>query len=101
MIVRQFVVLLAALGALAPLDASPTQASAASVIYLSATDGPNRPVSGLGVGGLLIREDGKEREILSVEPAALEPHVAVLVDDNGTGVFKFGLLRLAEKLQGR
>jgi len=97
--VRRIVILLAMI-ALAPRDGILGQATTSAVVYLSATDAMRKPLPQLGVADLLIKEDGKEREILTVEPAALEPHVAVLVDDNGTGVFKFGLLRLAEKLQG-
>jgi hypothetical protein len=80
----------------------PNQAplASASVIYVTVTDSRNGPVEGLGVGDFVVKEDGKEREVLSVEPATARLQIAVLVDDNGTGIFGYGLSRFAERLQG-
>jgi len=87
---------------LATAGTRPTQAplAAASVIFVTATDGRGGPIEGLGVDDFMVKEDGKEREVLSVEPATARLQIVVLVDDNGTGVFGYGLSRLAERLQG-
>jgi hypothetical protein len=90
-------VLSAALEQVATVSAQDT---AASIIYVTAADSQDRPIGGLGVDDFIIKEDGKERQILSVERAEIQPQISVLVDDNGTGVFGFGLVRLAERLQG-
>ena len=87
-------------GAIRPVPPVDGQDTAASIVYVTARDSADRPVEGLGVNDITIKEDGKERQILSVERAEIRPQVSILVDDNGTGVFGFGLLRFAERLQG-
>jgi len=77
------------------------QDSSGSIIYVSVSDRRRFPVRDLNVGDFVIKEDGKERQILSVESAAFPPHVAILIDDNGSGVFGYGLIRFAELLEGK
>ena len=76
-------------------------ASSARVIYVNAVDARQANVADLGVGDFVVKEDGKAREVLSVEPAALGLRMIILVDDNGTGIFRYGLAALAQRLQGR
>lgn len=76
------------------------QGFSGSIIYASVADRRRLAVRDLGVSDFVIKEDGKERQILSVESAAIPPQIAILIDDNGSGVFTYGLTRFAELLQG-
>ena len=49
-------------------------------IYASVVDRNDAPVSGLGVGDFIVREDDQAREVLRVLPASEPMHIAVLVD---------------------
>ena len=73
----------------------------ARTIYVSALDGRGQPVPDLGTGDFTVKEDGRTRQILLVEPATDILQLAIVVDDNGTGMFRYGLAGLAELLQGR
>jgi hypothetical protein len=72
-----------------------------ATIYVDVIDSQKRHVAGLGIADLFVKEDGVERPVISAEPAAAEMQIAILVDDNGTGIFRFGLNALGELLQGR
>jgi hypothetical protein len=71
------------------------------VIYVNALDDHQSSVSGLGLEDFVVKEDGKRRDVLSVEPATGGLQIVLLVDDNGSGIFRYGLQALAERLQGR
>ena len=75
--------------------------STSRVIYVNAEDARHAAVRDLGAEDFVVKEDGKQRQILSVEPAAGGIQIVVLVDDNGTGIFRHGLAAFAERLQGR
>ncbi|HXT68621.1 MAG TPA: hypothetical protein VN700_02640 [Vicinamibacterales bacterium] len=79
------------------------QAGAANpmTVFVSVTDRRHVPMDDLVAADFLIKEDGKERQVLSVGRASRPLQVVVLVDDNGTGIFRYGLTGLAELLQGR
>jgi VWFA-related protein len=49
-------------------------------IYASVVDKNDAPISGLGVGDFIVREDEQAREVLRVMPATEPMHIAVLVD---------------------
>ena len=71
------------------------------VIYVTALDDHNVPVTTLSTPDFTVKEDGKPREIASVQPATEPLEIVILVDDDGTGMFRYGLTGLAELLQGR
>jgi hypothetical protein len=71
------------------------------VAYAVATDARHAPVTDLGQAEVTVKEDGKIREVLSVEPATAPLQIAIIVDDNGTGMFRFGVNQIAQRLQGR
>jgi len=81
-------------------SASQSTASEATV-YANVIDNQRHHVTGLGVADLFVKEDGAERPVIAAEPATAEMQIAILVDDNGTGIFRFGLNALGELLQGR
>ena len=76
-------------------------ATSEATVYATVIDSQGKHVTGLGVADLFVKEDGVERPVMSAEPAAAEMQIAILVDDNGTGIFRFGLNALGEMLQGR
>src|SRR4051794_38104216 len=70
-------------------------------VYVSALDGNGVPVEGLTADDFVIKEGGKSRSVLRVEPALAKMQIAILVDDNGTGLFRVGVARFIEALLGR
>ena len=59
------------------------------------------PVADLVAADFTIKEDGKPREVLRVEPANAPAQIAIIVDDNGTGIFRAGLVSFVRLMQGR
>jgi hypothetical protein len=57
-------------------------------IYISATDGSGAPVIDLTAADISIKEGGKDRPVESLKPATGPMHIAVLVDDAGSGAFQ-------------
>jgi VWFA-related protein len=51
-------------------------------IYTSVVDKDGEPVTGLGAGDFLVREDGVQREVLRVTPATEPIDIALLVDNS-------------------
>lgn len=71
------------------------------VVYALATGAQNAPVTDLTLADVTVKEDNRIREVTSVEPASAPLHVAVIVDDNGTGIFRFGVSHFAQRVQDR
>jgi len=71
------------------------------VVYALATGAQNAPVTDLTLADFTIKEDNRIREVTSVEPATAPLHVAVIVDDNGSGIFRFTVSQFAQRVQGR
>jgi hypothetical protein len=88
--------LLAGLAGLSPAGQEQTRR-----LYVSATDSSENAVTDLGPDDLTVKEGGKVRPILRVEPAVAKMSIAILVDDNGTGIFRFGVGRFIQALLGR
>jgi hypothetical protein len=70
-------------------------------VFAHVTDRRRAPIEDLQPADFLVKEDGKEREVISAVAATQPLQIVVLVDDNGTGIFRYGLARFAESLQGR
>jgi len=88
-------------GVATPVSASQAVAASEAVIYVTAIDGRNTPVADLTAADFAIKEDGDAREVISAQAATGPMQIAFIVDDNGTGLFRYGLLKCAELLQGR
>jgi VWFA-related protein len=50
-------------------------------IYVSVTDGKGNPVTDLTAQNFKIKEGGKDREIVTAEPAKAPPHIALMVEE--------------------
>jgi VWFA-related protein len=70
-------------------------------VYVTALDASGIPIDGLTADDFTAKEGGKPRNILRVEPAMAKMQIAILVDDNGTGLFRVGVARFIESLLGR
>jgi VWFA-related protein len=70
-------------------------------VYVSVTEETGTPVIDLTAEDFAIKEDGKIREVLRVTTASAPLQVMILVDDNGTGIFRSGLVQFVQQLQGR
>jgi hypothetical protein len=56
------------------------QSADSKTIFVGMVDESGRPVKDLQLGDILVREDGVDREVVSVEPASETLNVALLVD---------------------
>lgn len=70
-------------------------------VYVAALDRNGAPVAGLTAAELEVKEGGKTREIATLRPATRPLQIAILVDDNGTGLFRVAVARFIESLLGR
>ena len=59
------------------------------------------PVLDLAPADFVIKEDGKDREVLKAEITSTPLQVMVLVDDNGSGLFRSGLLQFVQHPERR
>jgi len=97
---RRSVVLVVALTVALPLGARPGEGPR-RVVYVSALDGDGAPITDLSPDDFAIKEGGKTCSVVSVEPAAARMTIAIVVDDNGTGIFRYAVAKFVERLQGR
>ncbi len=80
---------------------APAPPSTTRILHVNAIDAHRAPVSDLGIDDVVVKEDGKSREVLSIAPASDPLQIVILVDDNGTGIFRYGLAAFAQRMQGR
>src|SRR5688572_2818316 len=66
-------------------------------VYVSVVDKKDAPVPSLSVADLTIKEDGKAREVLKVEPAADPMQIAILVDTSAATSAAIADLRASVK----
>ena len=92
----------ATLGAVRPhLGQAPGGDAATRTIYVSVLDSAGAPVTDLSAPDFVIKEGGKDREVLKAGVTSVPLRIALLVDDNGTGIFRYGVAKFIERLQGR
>ena len=72
-----------------------------NTVFVTATEENGAPVVDLVAADFTIKEDGKDRDVLKVELARVPMQIAVIVDDNGSGIFRSGLVNFVQQLQGR
>jgi hypothetical protein len=97
--IRLVAALLAVVVLAGPLDARAQDRTRR--VYFSALDRNGAVVSDLAAAEVTVKEGGKDREITAVRPASEPLQVAILVDDNGTGIFRVPVGRFIEALLGR
>jgi VWFA-related protein len=70
-------------------------------VYVTAVDRKEVPVGDLTAKEFILREGGDVREIIKIEPATAPLHIAILVDDSGTGIFRVSVANFVNQLLGR
>jgi VWFA-related protein len=82
-------------------SSSPSAGARLNTVYVTAVEGNGAPVLDLAAADFTVKEDGKTREVVRAEVARVPMHVALVVDDNGTGIFRSALVQFVQQLQGR
>jgi len=89
-----------ACGTVAAQEATPS-APASRTIFVTVTDRNGTPVEDLTASDFEIKEGGKTVVVddagITGDPMA----IAIIVDDNGTGLFRWSLAMFVQKLDGR
>ena len=70
-------------------------------VYVTAFDANGAPVTDLSLEDFIVKESGKPHPIVSLGPATAKMQIAILIDDNGSGIFRVGVARFIEALLGR
>ena len=70
-------------------------------VHVTVVDGNGVPVTDLVAADFTVKEGGKPREISKVGLATGPLQIAILVDDNGTGIFRYAIGKFIEPLLGR
>jgi len=76
------------------------QVEARRTVYFSAVDDQGAPVKDLTAADLTVKEGGKERRIVGIQPATAPMQVAIFVDDAGTGAFQTAVAQFLDATQG-
>lgn len=92
-----------ALCAAAPFGAGPGRAAPAAqartrTVYVTALDQNDAAVTDLTAGELTVKEGGKPRVVLTVAPATARLQAALIVDDNGSGLFRASVVQFLNRL---
>jgi len=86
------------LAALTPaVPAAPTERT----VYVTVTDAKRAPILDLTAADFAVKEDGKTREITKAEIATSPLRIAVIIDDNGTGIFRPSAAAFMQRLLGK
>ncbi len=88
------------LAAAAPALAAP---QVHRTIRVTVTTGKGEPVPNLTPADFAVKEDGKTREVVRVEPAAVPLSIALLLDDRGSDIneIRAALAAFVARIQGR
>ena len=72
-----------------------------NVVYVSATDKSGVPATDLIASDFVLKEGGDIREIVKVQRATAPLHIALIIDDSGTGIFRFAVANFVDQLLGK
>jgi hypothetical protein len=70
-------------------------------VYVTAFDARGAPYTDLSPDDFIVKEGGKTHPVVSLGPPATKMQIAIVVDDNGSGIFRVGVARFIEALLGR
>lgn len=70
-------------------------------VYLTALDQKGQPVRAMAPADLVLKEGGKPREVVKIEPASAPLQLILIIDDNGTGLFRQPVAHFVNALLGR
>lgn len=80
--------------------ASSVAAGKTRTVYVTVNDDKGTPVTDLTTADFAVKEGGKDRDLLNAELATAPMQVAIIVDDNGTGLFRSSVALFIQKLLG-
>jgi hypothetical protein len=69
------------------------------VVYFTVLDKQGAPLLDLAASDLQVKEAGQTRRVLKLEPATEPLHISLIVDDNGTGIFRSTVGQFIQRLQ--
>jgi VWFA-related protein len=97
-----FSVILALAAAAAPAQSARDREVAPDVrtVYVTVTDKAGSPVTDLTADDFLIKEGGVARDVVAAAVSHVPLRIAIIVDDNGTGIFRYAVAKFIERLQG-
>src|SRR3954471_3008668 len=72
-----------------------------NTVYVTALEPTGTPVLDLAAADFTIKEDGKSREVVRVAMAQTPMQIQLLVDDNGSGIFRYALVQFVQQMRGR
>jgi hypothetical protein len=78
-----------------------TGTSLSRTVYISVTDRNGGPVDNLAASDLEIKEGGTPVTVDSAGLASEPIQIDIIVDDNGTGLFRASLARFVQRMDGR
>ena len=87
--------------ALQPVVPAGARQARTRTVYVTALDSRGQPLRALAAADLVVKEGGRTREIVSVEPATQPLELILIVDDNGTGLFRSAVANFVNQLLGR
>lgn len=94
---------LVAIGSVSTLAQSSREAELARgltrTVYVTVTDKAGSPVTDLGSDDFIVKEGGKNRNVVAAAMTNVPLRIAIIVDDNGTGLFRYGVAKFIERLQ--
>ncbi len=86
---------------LAAQVAVPQAPAGPRAVFVTVTDKDGAPVADLAPDEFAVKEGGKTVQIVQAALATEPMQIALIVDDNGTGLFRSPLSRFVHRLEGR
>jgi hypothetical protein len=80
---------------------APAPAGLSRTVYITVTDRNGGPVDNLVADDLEIKEGGKLATVEAAGRASDPLQIDMIVDDNGTGLFRASLARFVQRMEGR
>jgi hypothetical protein len=87
--------------AIVAADGPAPQTPDSRTIYVTVTDNAGAPIEDLTAEEFEIKEGGKAVAVNEVAIARAPLQIALIVDDNGTGLFRSSLARFVQRMDGR
>jgi VWFA-related protein len=91
----------AAIGVASANDRAAALESRIRSVYVTAVSASGTPVTDLTAADFTVKEGGKARDVIRAGPAVAPLHIAILIDDDGTGLFRYGIAKFLDRLLGR